>query len=177
MILSISLVTACASTPPRPAPPAAPPSLAAPASASAAPSAPAVPESLRFTATTLDGAAFDGSSLAGRPVVFWFWAPWCPKCQVEGPAVAKTARRYADRVTFVGVAGLDKSKQAMTAFVARTGTGDVIHLDDRDGAIYRHFRVTTQSSFLAVGVDGRTTPATGPLDVDELSSLAEQHLR
>ncbi len=31
---------------------------------------------LDFTATTIDGGQIEGSSLEGRDVVLWFWAPW-----------------------------------------------------------------------------------------------------
>ncbi len=30
---------------------------------------------LQFTAKTLDGQTVEGTSYAGRPVAFWFWAP------------------------------------------------------------------------------------------------------
>jgi cytochrome oxidase Cu insertion factor (SCO1/SenC/PrrC family) len=144
---------------------------------SATASAPAadVPAPLRFTGTTLDGKAFDGKRLAGSPVVFWFWAPWCPKCQAEGPAVAKTAKKYGDKVRFVGIAGLDKSKDQMTRFVDRTGTAGLVQLDDRTGALYKHFKVTSQSSYLFVSPDGSTATATGPLDEGKLSALIDQH--
>ena len=33
------------------------------------------PDVLQFTATLADGGEFDGTSLAGRPAVLWFWAP------------------------------------------------------------------------------------------------------
>jgi hypothetical protein len=33
------------------------------------------PEVLRFTTPIVGGGELDGSSLAGRPVAFWFWAP------------------------------------------------------------------------------------------------------
>jgi hypothetical protein len=33
------------------------------------------PDVLRFTAPIVGGGELDGSSLAGRPVAFWFWAP------------------------------------------------------------------------------------------------------
>jgi hypothetical protein len=31
---------------------------------------------LDFTAPTVDGGQLDASSLQGRDVVLWFWAPW-----------------------------------------------------------------------------------------------------
>lgn len=34
------------------------------------------PDALAFRGTTVDGAAFDGASLGGTPVVLWFWAPF-----------------------------------------------------------------------------------------------------
>jgi len=134
-----------------------------------------VPALLKFKGTKLDGTAFDGASLAGKPVVFWFWAPWCPKCQAEGPAVAKAAQKYGDKVVLVGVAGLDKSKSAMDKFVARTGTGGIVQLDDRTGALYKHFKVTSQSSYLILNPEGGTHKAVGPLDVGELSSLIDEN--
>jgi hypothetical protein len=36
----------------------------------------AAPAVLAFTTKTLAGAPFDGRSYAGKPVAFWFWAPW-----------------------------------------------------------------------------------------------------
>ncbi|MFI0349239.1 TlpA family protein disulfide reductase [Actinomadura sp. 9N407] len=162
--------------------PAASPTSAAPTVPAAKPSSgtettpPAnVPALLKFQGRTLDGKPFDGSSLAAKPVVLWFWAPWCPKCQGEGPAVAKAARKYGDKVAFVGVAGLDKNKGQMDAFVARTGTGGLVHLDDRGGDLYRHFKVTSQSSYLFVNPAGGGHKATGPLSESELSELVDAH--
>jgi thiol-disulfide isomerase/thioredoxin len=144
-------------------------------SAATAPAAQA-PAVLRFTGTTLDGAPFDGATLAGKPVVFWFWAPWCPKCQSEGPAVARIAEKYRDRVAVVGVAGLDRSTDKMNQFVERTGTSKLPQLNDTTGALYKHFRITSQSSYLFIDPAGASESATGPLDEDELSSLVERHL-
>jgi ABC-type glycerol-3-phosphate transport system substrate-binding protein len=33
------------------------------------------PEVLRFSAPIVGGGELDGSTLAGRPAAFWFWAP------------------------------------------------------------------------------------------------------
>ena len=35
----------------------------------------AVPEALQFTAPLVGGGTFDGAAAAGKPTVFWFWAP------------------------------------------------------------------------------------------------------
>jgi thiol-disulfide isomerase/thioredoxin len=150
-------------------------STSAPSPDGSATTAANVPPVLRFTGTTLDGKAFDGTGLAGSGVVFWFWAPWCPKCQAEGPAVAETAKKYGERVRFVGIGGLDKSKDQMNRFVDRTGTAGLVQLDDRTGALYKHFKVTSQSSYLFVSPDGSTESATGPLDEGELSELVDKH--
>lgn len=32
--------------------------------------------SLDFTGTTIDGAPFDAATLAGTPVILWFWTPF-----------------------------------------------------------------------------------------------------
>ena len=35
-----------------------------------------VPKNLDFSGTTVSGDEFQGASLAGRPTLLWFWAPW-----------------------------------------------------------------------------------------------------
>jgi thiol-disulfide isomerase/thioredoxin len=126
----------------------------------------AVPAALRFTARTLEGDSFDGTSLAGEPVVFWFWAPWCPKCHSEAPAVTAAARTFKN-VTFVGVASLD-TEAAMKEFVQRTKTGSIVHLSDEKGAVWTKLGVSAQSAFIFMKPDGSTTKVAGPLDSGEL---------
>lgn len=142
----------------------------APSSAPAGPSVTSpvsVPDKLQFTASTLDGAQFKGAELAGKPVVFWFWAPWCPKCKSEAPGVAAVSARFQGKVAFVGVAGLDK-ESAMRKFVADTKTGGIPHLSDENGEVWRKLGITQQSTFVFMAPDGSTTKASGPLGKDEL---------
>jgi len=47
----------------------------APAAATAQEASAAGPDVLRFSAPIVGGGELDGSTLAGRPVAFWFWAP------------------------------------------------------------------------------------------------------
>ncbi|GAA3794321.1 hypothetical protein GCM10022226_12090 [Sphaerisporangium flaviroseum] len=150
------------------------PSSAVPSSSAGPAGKAAVPAALKFSARTLDGQDFRGESLAGRPVVFWFWAPWCPKCRSEAPAVKAAAARYGD-VAFVGVAGLD-TEAAMKEFVQRTGTGGIVQLSDEKGAVWTKLGVSEQSTFVFMRPDGSTTKASGPLGQDTLDGHVRELL-
>lgn len=147
--------------------PSSRPSGDAPTSAAAGTVAePSVPEKLRFSARTVDGKAFSGASLAGKPAVLWFWAPWCPKCQAEAPTIAEVART-ASGVQFVGVAAQDEVA-AMRDFVDRFGLGTFAHIADTDAAVWQRFGVTYQPAYAFVGSNGDIEVETDQLGKDEL---------
>ncbi|MET8912313.1 redoxin domain-containing protein [Micromonospora sp. NPDC004551] len=143
---------------------------AAPA-ASAPPAAPVVParvpETLSFTAKTLDGTAFSAAALAGKPVVLWFWAPWCATCASQAWTIAEIAPKYRDTVPIVGVAGLGEQK-AMKEFVREFELAGTPQLDDRAGVLWRRFEVVEQSTFVVVDRDGRVVHQ-GFLDGESLT--------
>lgn len=126
-----------------------------------------VPAELQFTATTIGGQQFAGDSLAGKPAVLWFWAPWCPVCQRESPAVGKTAAAHPD-VTFLGVAGLDQVP-AMQHFVDKYPVKDFTQLADTDGAIWRKFGVTQQPAYAFIDSAGKVDVVKGGLAEQELT--------
>jgi thiol-disulfide isomerase/thioredoxin len=113
-----------------------------------------VPESLKFTATTLDGKPFDGASLAGHPVVLWFWAPWCATCAGEAASVADAANQYQGKVDIIGVAGLGPEKD-MHQFVTDEQVGNIIHLSDNAGVVWKRFGITEQSLYVMLDRTGK----------------------
>lgn len=136
-------------------------------SGSEAGTAPArVPDQLRFTARTVDGRDFDGSSLAGKPAVLWFWAPWCPRCQGEADHIARIARESGDRVTFVGVAAQDKVP-AMRRFIDKYDV-KFTHLADTDASVWRRFDVTAQPAYAFIDSTGRVDVVKKPLTENDL---------
>jgi peroxiredoxin len=126
-------------------------------------------DQLAFQATTLDGAAFNGASLRGRPAVLWFWAAWCPVCAGEAPAVAKVAAANPG-VRFVGVSALDQLP-AMKKFVADRGVGGFTNLADTDAAVWRRFGVTSQPAHAFISADGTVRVVPGVMSEQ---ALAEQ---
>jgi thiol-disulfide isomerase/thioredoxin len=125
---------------------------------------------LEFTAETLDGQPFSGESLKGKPAVLWFWAPWCPACQQEAPAVARVA---ADNpaVKFVGVGAQDQLP-ALQAFVAKYGLDKFTELADTHAAVWAKFGVTRQPAYAFVSSDGNVDVVRGSLSESELTARA-----
>jgi len=90
--------------------------------------------------TTLDGDAFDLSSLRGRPVVVNFWGPSCIPCREEFPLfLEKLEQHAADDMVIVGVLTDDPVEPAVD-FVAEFGaTWDTVV--DPGESIKRAYRV------------------------------------
>ncbi|QZY29551.1 TlpA family protein disulfide reductase [Nocardioides coralli] len=125
----------------------------------------AVPDSLDFTGTTVAGAEFEGATLAGRPTLLWFWAPWCPSCRGQIPQVEGLAEQYDGELNVVGVGSLD-SAEAIAGFAG--DVDGVTHLEDADGELWKRFGVSEQSSFVLLDSDGSEAFRTGYGGSDEL---------
>lgn len=124
---------------------------------------------LAFTAETLGGETFEGERLDGKPAVLWFWAPWCPTCRAQAGGVSSLAETYDGEVSVVGVGGLADPKDIRD--YASTVDGPV-HLVDDEGAVWRHFGVTAQSTYLVIDADGGIV-AEGFLDDQDLADTVE----
>ncbi|MBW1603488.1 redoxin domain-containing protein [Streptomyces sp. JJ66] len=136
-----------------------------------------VPQELDFTATTLQGAQFRGSSLAGQDAVLWFWAPWCTVCAGEAGHVREAAAEYGDDVVFVGVPG--KGEQAeMDRFVETHQLDGFQHAVDADGSLWSRFSVAAQPATAFVDDSGTVEVVPGAMSADDLkqrvAELAEQ---
>ncbi len=132
-----------------------------------------VPANLDFTATTVSGDAFTGASLAGRPTLLWFWAPWCPTCRGQIPQVEGIAADHAGELNVIGVGSLD-SAEAIAAFAG--DVDDVVQLEDVDGELWKRFGVTEQSSFVLLDADGAVAFEAGYGGTDDLDAQVDDVL-
>jgi thiol-disulfide isomerase/thioredoxin len=144
---------------------------AGPARVPAAAPAP-VADTLAFAGRTLDGAAFDARTLAGRPTILWFWAPWCATCASEAQSINDLRTEYGDRLGILGIAGMGDNK-AMHQFVSDLEVRNV-NLDDRAGVLWKKFGITEQSTYVLVDRTGKVV-TTSYLDdlqlTDKVKSL------
>lgn len=125
---------------------------------------------LKFTARTLAGKPFSGESLAGKPAVLWFWAPWCPTCRAQAPNVSDLGAKYRGTVAVVGVAGL-ATKEMIQDLAPQIR--NITHVVDVEGAVWDRFGVEAQSSYTLIDRDGRIV-SEGYLDDDQLNRLVAQ---
>jgi peroxiredoxin len=161
--------------------PAAAPPVAAPAPAAVTPAAepagaaaPAVvPASLKFTGRTLDGKTLDAATMAGKPTILWFWAPWCATCASQAMSISDLQAEFKGRLNILGVAGMGNNKD-MHEFVSDLEVGAVPHLDDEPGKLWKKFGITEQSTYVILDRAGRIV-STGYLDdlqlTDKVKSL------
>ncbi|WP_433307650.1 redoxin domain-containing protein [Actinoplanes sp. CA-030573] len=136
--------------------------------ASGQPSIPEIPDTLRFVGKTLDGAGFDATTMAGKPAILWFWAPWCATCASEAQSISDLADEYRGRLGILGIAGLGDNK-AMHEFVSDLNVAKVPHLDDQAGKIWKKFKITQQSTYVFLDRSGKIV-RTGYLDDLQLTA-------
>lgn len=85
---------------------------------------------------TLDGQQADLAQYIGKtPMVIEFWATWCPNCAELEPTLLDVARKYGQRVKFVGVAvSVNETPARVKAFVAKHGLPGDQYFDSKGDA-------------------------------------------
>ena len=133
-----------------------------------------VPDELQFTTQTVaDGAPFDAASLAGRDVILWFWAPWCPTCQAESGDLAAAAEELPEGVTLMGVAG-QSELPAMQSFLTEYGVDNFAHMADVDGSIWENLGVPYQPAYALINDDGTIETIVGAMGKDGVLDAAAE---
>ena len=69
----------------------------------------------------LDGTSVDLKQYIGKtPVVFEFWATWCPSCEELEPTMRALKAKYGEKVKLVGVAvSVNQSPARVKAYAAK----------------------------------------------------------
>ncbi|HMA06516.1 MAG TPA: TlpA disulfide reductase family protein [Ramlibacter sp.] len=99
---------------------------------------------------TLDGKPVELASVFGKgPVLIEFWATWCPNCKELEPTMLAVQKKFAGKVTFVGVAvSVNESPRAVQAYAEKHALM-MTHFFDRRGKAVDAFEVPA-TSFVVV---------------------------
>ena len=105
----------------------------------------------------LDGEGeFALSQLASSetPTLLWFWAPWCPVCGEEAPAIERLAAEAGTELSVVAIGGRDNVANG-PEFVARHGLRTPTMLFDESMASWRAYRIVGQPGAVLLDREGR----------------------
>ena len=100
-----------------------------------------------------DQAAFDKAVAAGEPVVVQFHADWCPTCKTQPPIVAEVLA--------------DPKMKDVKLFIADF---------DKEKALKKQLRVSSQSTFVVFKGGKEVGRATGPTQKQEIAALFDKAL-
>lgn len=129
-----------------------------------------------FTLTLLSGESIALSDFKGKtPVVVNFWAPWCPPCRKEAPALARVSAVYGDRVKFIGIVENDTPENVKT-FIEDNGLRYANGIDD--GNISLKYRITGIPETFWIDIDGNVIDHwIGEIDEANLTSRVRKLLQ
>ncbi|MFJ5547626.1 TlpA family protein disulfide reductase [Streptomyces sp. NPDC093225] len=128
-----------------------------------------VPDSLRFTVRTVDGQPFDGTSLAGKPVLLWFYTPTCAPCPAQAFETAARADRYTGRLNVVAVTEPDgHAGSGLQGFTLPSNGVPLPHLADAGHVLRDRFEVEGASSYVLVDAHGKLLHQGPAADTDAL---------
>jgi thiol-disulfide isomerase/thioredoxin len=107
----------------------------------------------------------DKRVVAGRPLLFEFWATWCPPCRASIAHLNELEQKYHERgLQIVGITGEDKA--VVEAFRARVPMDYTVALDG-DQTIAREFQVQAIPQAWLLDKDGRIIWSGHPMELDE----------
>ncbi|MDQ6697381.1 MAG: TlpA family protein disulfide reductase [Actinomycetota bacterium] len=108
----------------------------------------------------------------GKPLLVWAWAPYCPYCRREAPAVESFARLHRDVLQIVGV-GTQNTAAEAREFRRQTGIRSFPLLYEADGfQSWRPFGFVAQPAAALLASDGRLLRVwSGPFDEAEVLRL------
>ena len=106
-----------------------------------------------FALPTLTGGELTRASLAGKPALLVFWAPWCGVCRANEGAVATLTGWVGERAHVVSVASDYQDVEEIRQYVQRHDVAGTVLLGGT--ATARAFRVQAFPTFYFLDEDGR----------------------
>lgn len=116
------------------------------------------------------------SDMRGKPVVFNFWASWCPPCKEEMPDFEEMYKKYGDKVTFMMVNMTDGERETIEkarAHIQENGYTFPVYFDNELSAAAAYSVVSLPTTYFADADGNLVTYANGMIDAGLLETGIE----
>ncbi len=108
-----------------------------------------------FQLQAFDGHIYSKASLAGRPTLLVFWAPWCRYCQMELPILAKFYQgNKPDQLQVLTIAFSDSLAHVEEYVTSNPDTFVYPTAYDRDNLVAQAFGVNVTPTFVVMDAQG-----------------------
>lgn len=107
-----------------------------------------------FLLPDIDGVARASDTFAGAPVLFNFWATWCPPCRSEMPALQTLADRMAARGMRLAGISVDDDRNLVREFVLQERIAFTVLIDRERVLAESALRLTAYPTSFLIGADG-----------------------
>ena len=105
-----------------------------------------------FTGELLDGTDFSIAEFAGEPVLFHFWATWCPICELENGTIQSISQDYP----VISIASWSEGKAEVQAYLEENQLTFPVMLDS-NGELAQSFGLKGVPASFILDPDGEIT--------------------
>ncbi len=109
-----------------------------------------------FSITTLNGEVIDSKDIVGKkPVLFVFWATWCPNCKEEIPHINEMAAEFGPKgMLFLGVnVGVNDSAKKVRRYAKKYKMQYPLYFDE-GSKLTKTFKVSGTPTVIIVDKKG-----------------------
>lgn len=105
-----------------------------------------------FTGELIDGSTFTISEFSGKPVLFHFWATWCPICELENDTIQSISQDYQ----VISIASWSEGEAEVKAYMRDNQLTFPVILDS-SGELAQSFGVKGVPTSFILAPDGEIT--------------------